>query len=135
LADLLFAFELHRRLKRAGAETISVAAHPGFAHTSLQSTSVTEANAMMERLMYSLYRGQRAAMGALPQLYAATAPSLSGGEYIGPDGLFGFSGYPKKVHGSKQAYDEQVAARLWEVSVEMTGVDYAALHVLTQEKV
>jgi protochlorophyllide reductase len=131
LADLMFAFELQRRLKRAGAETISIAAHPGFAHTSLQSTSATEANALMERLLYALYEGQSAAMGALPQLYAATAPSVSGGEYIGPDGFFGFSGYPKKVRVNKQAYDEQVAARLWERSVEMTNVDYAALHVPT----
>jgi protochlorophyllide reductase len=135
LADLMFAFELQRRLKRARADTISVAAHPGFAHTSLQSTSATEANAVIERLYYSLYRGQSAAMGALPQLYAATAPYVYGGEYIGPDGLFGFSGYPKKVRASKQAYDEQVAARLWEVPVEMTGVDYAALRAPTQEKV
>ncbi len=135
LADLMFAFELQRRLKRVGVETISVAAHPGFSHTSLQSTSVTEASAVMERLMYSLYRGQSAAMGALPQLYAATAPSLSGGEYIRPDGLFGLSWYPKKVRACKHAYDEQVAARLWEVSIEMTGVDDAALHALTQEKV
>lgn len=135
LADLMFAFELQRRLKRAGVDAVSVAAHPGFSHTSLQSTSATEAGAVMERLMYSLYRGQSAAMGALPQLYAGTAPYIFGGEYIGPDGLFGLSGYPKKVRASKKAYDEQVAARLWEVSVEMTGVDYVALHARTQEKI
>ncbi|MEO8970443.1 MAG: oxidoreductase [Ktedonobacteraceae bacterium] len=135
LADLMFAFELQRRLKRAGVDTISVAAHPGFSHTSLQSTSATEANAAIEHLMYSFYGGQSAAMGALPQLYAATAPYIFGGEYIGPDGLFGLSGYPKKVRASKKAYDEQVAARLWEVSVELTGVDYAALHALSQERV
>ncbi len=135
LADLMFAFELQRRLKRAGVDAVSVAAHPGFSHTSLQSTSVTEAGAVIESLMYGLYRGQSAAMGALPQLYAGTAPYIFGGEYIGPDGLFGLSGYPKKVRASKKAYDEQVAAKLWEVSVEMTGVDYAALHARTQEKV
>jgi NAD(P)-dependent dehydrogenase (short-subunit alcohol dehydrogenase family) len=135
LADLMFAFELQRRLKRAGVDTLSVAAHPGFSHTSLQSTSATEASATMERLMYSLYRGQSAAMGALPQLYAATASSISGGEYIGPEGLFGLSGYPKKVRANKPAYNEQVAARLWEASVEMTGVDYAALHALSEAKV
>jgi len=86
-------------------------------------------------MMYFLYKGQSAAMGALPQLYAATAPYVFGGEYIGPDGLFGMSGYPKKVRASKKAYDEQVAARLWEVSVEMTGVDYAALDAHSQERV
>ncbi len=135
LADLMFAFELQCRLKRAGVDAVSVAAHPGFSHTSLQSTSAIEAGAVIEGLMYGLYRGQSAAMGALPQLYAGTAPYIFGGEYIGPNGLFGLSGYPKKVRASKKAYDEQVAARLWEVSVEMTGVDYAALHARTQEKV
>ncbi len=135
LADLMFAFELQRRLKRAGTTTLSIAAHPGFSHTSLQSTSVTEARAEIEGFMYSLYPGQSAAMGALPQLYAATAPSLSGGEYIGPDGLFGLSGYPKKVRASRQAYNEQIAARLWDVSVEMTGVEYVALRADTHKKV
>jgi NAD(P)-dependent dehydrogenase (short-subunit alcohol dehydrogenase family) len=134
LADAIFAFELQRRLKRAGVDTISVAAHPGYSHTSLQSTSATETGAIMERLLYSLYSGQSAAMGALPQLYAATSPFLYGGEYIGPDGFFGMSGYPKKVRASKPAYDEPVAAKLWEVSVEMTGVDYGVLRSTVQEK-
>jgi protochlorophyllide reductase len=134
LANLMFALELQRRLKGAGADTISVAAHPGFSHTSLQSTSATEAGAAMERLLYTLYRGQTAAMGALPQLYAATAPYIYGGEYIGPDGMFGMGGYPKKVRGIKPAYDEQVATKLWDVSVEMTGVDYGALRSKVQEK-
>lgn len=89
---------------------------------------------MLERVMYSLYSGQTAAMGALPQLYAATAPYIYGGEYIGPDGLFGIGGYPKKVRASKQAYDEQVAARLWDASVEMTGVDYVVLGTPVEEK-
>jgi protochlorophyllide reductase len=134
LADAIFAFELQRRLKRAGVDTISVSAHPGYSNTNLQTTSATEAGAALERFMYSFYRGQSAAMGALPQLYAATAPYIYGGEYIGPDGLFGMTGYPKKVQAVKRAYDEQVAARLWDVSVEMTGVDYAALSASAQEK-
>ncbi len=135
LADLMFAFELQRRLKRAGATTISVAAHPGYAHTSLQSTSANASQAISEHLMYTLYGGQSAAMGALPQLYAATSPHIYGGEYVGPDGLFGMSGYPKKVRGMKSAYNEQVAARLWEVSVELTGVDDAVLQPTVQQKV
>lgn len=128
LANALFAFELQRRLKQVGAETISLSAHPGYATTNLQTTSVTEAATAIEGWMYSLFRGQSAAMGALPQLYAATEPSLSGGEYIGPDGFLGMTGYPKKVLAVKRAYDEHVAAQLWKVSVEMTGVEYAALH-------
>lgn len=129
LATAMFAFELQRRLKQAGAEMISVCAHPGYSATNLQTTSATESAAAIERLIYSSFGGvfQNAAMGALPQLYAATSSAISGGEYIGPDGLFGLGGYPKEVRAVKQAYDEQVAAKLWEVSVEMTGVDYAAL--------
>lgn len=130
LANAMFAFELQRRLKRVGVETISVCAHPGYSSTNLQTTSATEAAVVIERLMYSLFRGQSAVMGALPQLYAATSPSISGGEYIGPDGLLGLAGYPKEVRAVKRTYDEQVAAKLWEVSVEMTGVDYAVLHAL-----
>jgi NAD(P)-dependent dehydrogenase (short-subunit alcohol dehydrogenase family) len=128
LANALFAFELQRRLKRAGAETISLAAHPGYATTNLQTTSVTEAATTIEGWMYSLFRGQSAAMGALPQLYAATEPSLSGGEYIGPDGFLGMAGHPRKGRAVKRAYDEHVAAQLWKISVEMTRVEYAALH-------
>jgi hypothetical protein len=73
-------------------------------------------------------------MGALPQLYAATAPYIYGGEYIGPDGLLGMTGYPKKVRANKRAYDEGVAAKLWETSVKLTGVDYAVLSETVQEK-
>jgi protochlorophyllide reductase len=132
LANVMFAFELQRRLSRAGVETISACAHPGISSTNLQTTSTTESAAAIERLMYFFFGGvfQSAAMGALPQLYAATSPSISGGEYIGPSGLLQIAGYPRKVQAVKRAYDEQVAAKLWEVSVEMTGVDYAALHGL-----
>jgi protochlorophyllide reductase len=134
LADLMFAWELQRRLKKAGADTISIAAHPGYSNTSLQATSAAESRVAMERLSYSLYKGQSAAMGALPQLYAATSPYIDGGEYIGPDGLLGTTGYPKKVGANKRAYDEGVAAKLWEVSTEMTGVDYGVLNAPVKEK-
>jgi protochlorophyllide reductase len=134
LADLMFALELQRRLTHAGADTIGVAAHPGYSHTNLQATSATATGAIGERLMYAIYRGQSAAQGALPQLYAATSPNIYGGEYVGPDGLLGLSGFPKKGRAGKHAYDEQVAAKLWDVSVEMTGVDYAALREAVEEK-
>lgn len=133
LANAMFAFELQRRLSRAGVETISVCAHPGYAATNLQTTSATESAAAIERLLYSFFRGQSAAMGALPQLYAAISPSISGGEYIGPDRFLG-RGYPKQARAIKRAYDEQVAAKLWDVSVEMTRVDYAMLRVLPVSK-
>ena len=65
---------------------------------------------------------QSAAMGALPMLYAATAPDIEGGEYVGPEG--GRSGSPTKQASSDRSYDETTAARLWNVSADLTGVDY-----------
>jgi hypothetical protein len=66
-------------------------------------------------------------MGALPTLYAATSPDVRGGDYIGPDGFTETTGYPKKVGYSAAAGDKAVAARLWEVSEQLTGVHYSAL--------
>jgi hypothetical protein len=66
-------------------------------------------------------------MGALPVLYAATAPGLLGGDYIGPGSLFGMRGYPVKTGSSPASHDPQVAARLWSVSEAMTGVQYTRL--------
>jgi len=66
-------------------------------------------------------------MGALPELYAGTSPDVHGGELIGPDGFMGMRGYPVVEEKARKEYDRAVAARLWDVSVEMTGVDYAVL--------
>jgi hypothetical protein len=68
---------------------------------------------------------QPAEMGALPQLYGATAPGVAGGQYFGPDGWFEQHGHPKEVRGSSAAYKTAEAARLWELSEELTGVIYA----------
>ena len=66
-------------------------------------------------------------MGALPTLYAAGVAEVRGGDYVGPDGLGEMWGYPKKVESSARSRDPETAARLWEVSEELTGVRYAAL--------
>jgi len=124
LANLLFAFELDRRLRATGSSIRSVAAHPGYAATNLQSA----APPMPDRLFMAFTNrvwAQSAEMGALPTLYAATYPGLEGGPYIGPDGLFEQRGYPKPVGSSAAARDEAVARRLWEVSEELTGVRFA----------
>jgi hypothetical protein len=63
-------------------------------------------------------------MGALPTLYAATAPNVQGGDYYGPDGFLELRGHPTKVQSSGRSYDEVVAAKLWTVSEELTGVRY-----------
>jgi protochlorophyllide reductase len=131
VANLLFAFELQKRLAAAGTQTISVAAHPGYANTNLQSNSATS---RFEAIGYKLFGpilAQSAAMGALPQLYAGTSPDIHGGELVGPGSLGGLRGYPKIERQAQREYDPVTAARLWEVSTDLTGVDYAALQART----
>jgi len=66
-------------------------------------------------------------MGALPQLFAATAPEVRGGEYFGPDGIGESRGHPKRVNSTKASKDAAAARRLWEISEDMTGVRYDVL--------
>jgi NAD(P)-dependent dehydrogenase (short-subunit alcohol dehydrogenase family) len=123
LANLLFAFELDRRLRAAGSAIRSLAAHPGYAATNLQ----TAAPPMMDRMVMVVTNrvlAQSARMGALSQLYAATYPGLEGGTYVGPDGIAEQRGHPKPVSASRAARDEDAARRLWEVSEELTGVTF-----------
>ena len=124
LANLLFAFELDRRLRDAGSSIRSLAAHPGYAATNLQFA----APPMPDRLFMAVSNrliAQSAEMGALPILYAATYPSLEGGTYVGPGGFFEQRGYPKPVGSSAAARDEEVARKLWEVSEGLTGVVFS----------
>ena len=124
LANLLFSFELDRRLRAISASAVSVAAHPGYAATNLQFAAAPTYQAMLMSVANRVV-AQSAATGALPTLYAATYPGLQGGSFIGPGGLFGMRGYPTKVAASVAAYDEAVAKRLWETSEELTGVHFA----------
>ncbi|MGD9763512.1 MAG: oxidoreductase [Candidatus Binatia bacterium] len=131
LANLLFAYELQRRLAQAGAEAISVAAHPGYAGTNLQLASARMAGSgLMERFWAAgnALVAQSAAKGALPQIYAAVAPGVRGGQYFGPDGLAELWGYPKEVTSIGRSHDRAAATRLWVLSEQMTGVRYDALH-------
>lgn len=125
LSNLLFAYELHRRLGAAGAEAISVAAHPGTAATNLIAPTAGNIRVLTKVLNAGIRLiGQSDEMGALPQLYAATAPGVQGGQYYGPDGLGGTRGYPTLVRSTKASYDEDTARRLWGVSEELTGVRF-----------
>jgi NAD(P)-dependent dehydrogenase (short-subunit alcohol dehydrogenase family) len=120
LADLMFALELDRRLRAAGSPIKSVAAHPGYAATNLQ----TAAPPLLDRLVMratNLLLAQSAEIGALAPLYAATVPGLEGGSYVGPDGIGEFRGHPHVVSPSRAARDERVAAQLWSVAEELTG--------------
>ncbi len=128
LANLLFAYELQRRLDGAKAGAISVACHPGYAATNLQVAGPRMAgSSIMETLAQFLNRlvAQNAEMGALPTLYAATVPEVRGGDYIGPDGLGEMRGHPTKVRSSARSKDREAAQRLWEISEKLTGVRYA----------
>jgi len=130
LANQLFVLELDRRAIRSGVDLVSVAAHPGYAATNLQSAGPKmSGSGVMERLMTvgNSIMAQTAAAGALPSLYAATAPAVAGGRYYGPDRLFGMRGHPTSVPFLKAARDLAVARRLWEVSEELTGVTFGAL--------
>ncbi len=123
LADLMCALELDRRLRAAGSTVKSLAAHPGYAATNLQAAAAPTLDRIVMVFTNAL-AAQSADRGALPSLYAATEPGLEGGIYVGPDGIGEFRGYPRRVSPNGAARDEQVAARLWEVSEELTGVRY-----------
>jgi NAD(P)-dependent dehydrogenase (short-subunit alcohol dehydrogenase family) len=123
LADLMFALELDRRLRAAGSETKSVAAHPGYAATNLQTAAPPLLDALVMRVT-NLLVAQSADMGALPLLYAATEPGVEGGAYVGPDGIGEFRGHPHLATPTSSARDEEVAKRLWETSEELTGVRF-----------
>jgi hypothetical protein len=111
-------------LRAAGSAVKSLAAHPGYSSTNLQ----TAAPPLLDRTamkVTNLLFGQSPEMGALPELYAATRPNLDGGLFIGPDGFEEQRGHPKVVRPVRAGRDEATAARLWEVSEDLTGVGYS----------
>jgi NAD(P)-dependent dehydrogenase (short-subunit alcohol dehydrogenase family) len=117
LANLLFTYELQRRLIAAGAQTIAAAAHPGWTGTDLQRHS-----GLFNFL--NPFFAMKPEQGALPTLYAATAPQAKGGEYYGPDGFFEMKGFPKKVGSTVESRDESAAKKLWDVSENLTGISF-----------
>jgi NAD(P)-dependent dehydrogenase (short-subunit alcohol dehydrogenase family) len=126
LANLLFAFELQRRAAAADLPLRSVAAHPGWAATNLQTAGARmtgdRARELVMRLLNRIV-AQSDEMGALPILYAATE-DIPGGSYVGPSERGELRGPPTLVHPSRAATDEATAARLWAVSEELTGVRF-----------
>ena len=123
LANAIFGLELDRRLRAAGSPVVSVLAHPGYSATNLQSTGPT---GIMKAFLAVGNRvfAQNAEQGALPTLYAATAPDVEGGEYYGPDGFQELRGRPTKVKVIAEGRDPAVGRRLWEISEELTGLAY-----------
>jgi NAD(P)-dependent dehydrogenase (short-subunit alcohol dehydrogenase family) len=126
LAGLMFALELDRRLRAAGWGVGSVAAHPGYAATNLQSAAPPVLDRLVMRFTNLIF-AQSADAGALSVLYAASYPDLDGGSYVGPDGIGEMRGHPRAVSPSAAARDERVAERLWAASEELTGVRFEQL--------
>ncbi|MFC7071558.1 oxidoreductase [Halovenus rubra] len=127
LANLLFAYELDRRLDDAGADVTSVGCHPGYADTDLQRRGPEMMGSRLRLFLVQVANklvAQSAQQGALPMLYAATASDIAGGEYIGPGGLMDMRGPPAKQASSELSTDEELAARLWEESTEATDVSF-----------
>ena len=122
LANLMFTYELQRRLAHRGAPTTALAAHPGGSDTELTRYIPGLLKPAVDVVWPLL--SQSAEMGALPTLRAATDPAAQGGQYYGPDGIGETRGHPKVVQSSKQSHDEAQQRRLWEVSEELTGVTY-----------
>jgi NAD(P)-dependent dehydrogenase (short-subunit alcohol dehydrogenase family) len=123
LANLLFTYELQRRLSAAGSPLRAVACHPGYAATNLQFHTESFQDAAMG--LFNKVFAQSSAMGALPTLYAATVPDIPPAAFVGPDGLGEQRGHPKLVGSSGRSKDEVAAARLWTESERLAGVTYA----------
>jgi NAD(P)-dependent dehydrogenase (short-subunit alcohol dehydrogenase family) len=122
-ANAVFGLELDRRLRSAGSAVKSVLAHPGYSATNLQTTGPTGPMKALLRVGNRLF-AQSADRGALPQIHAATAPAVQGGEFYGPDGFNQLRGNPTQVRPAERATDPELGRRLWQVSEELTGVRY-----------
>jgi NAD(P)-dependent dehydrogenase (short-subunit alcohol dehydrogenase family) len=123
LANLLFAFELQRRLAQAGSPVRAIAAHPGWAATELQGRTGSRLQNAIASLG-NLVLAQSGEQGAWPTLYAATQ-DIPGGAYVGPDGRGEMRGHPHLVTPNSAATDEETARGLWELSERLTGVTFA----------
>lgn len=130
VANLLFALELDRRATAAGLRLVSAAAHPGLTVTNLVTNMANSRESALMRGFLTMGNafvrlvGQDVSAGALPALFVATAGGVRGGDYYGPDGMFETRGSgPGRAHLPRQATDRDVAARLWERTAELTGVE------------
>jgi NAD(P)-dependent dehydrogenase (short-subunit alcohol dehydrogenase family) len=122
LANVLFTFELQRRLSEARSGVRAMVVHPGVARTNLLGHVGGVQGALIRAFGRFVMRGP--AIGALPTLYAATQ-SIPGGSFVGPNGFAHMRGYPALQKASAAADDRDLAARLWERSAELTGTDAA----------
>lgn len=130
LANLLFTYELQRRLKAKDVDTFCLACHPGYTNTNLQAAGARMKGSKLGVRMWNFFNrfiAMPTAQGALTNLYASVSEQVEGGDYIGPDGFAELTGYPVKVQSNRRSHNEDVARKLWEVSTLATGVGYDLL--------
>lgn len=124
LANIVYAFELQRRLEMAGSSVTSYAVHPGYSDTSLQSTGPTGILNQIYKFSNALM-AQPAAYGAYPTLLAATSPDARPGGYYGPTRWQDTRGPVGDAGVHPKALNEDKARRLWEMSEERVGFDWS----------
>jgi NAD(P)-dependent dehydrogenase (short-subunit alcohol dehydrogenase family) len=130
LADLIFQQELQRRLTATASPILSTGAHPGYAITNLQVTGPGENVSFLMRFGMAVLKpflSQDAAHGALPTLFAATAPEATPGGYYGPSGFQELKGHPVPAKITAAAKDITLAKQLWTATERLTGVTFGAL--------
>ena len=118
LANLYFTYMLQEKLETRGLRTIAVASHPGWTGTELQR------HVGLFKFLNRFF-SQSIDMGALPTLYAATAPDVKGSDYYGPSGWKEMKGYSKKVDSNELSHDKDIAKKLWDISEELTKVRFS----------
>lgn len=133
LADLLFALELDRRSRAGSWGVMAASAHPGVTRTNLGKSGPSHGEpsrlklitqAVTDQMMCLPFGSQQPERGAEPALFAGTSPAATGGGFYGPDGFVELTGHPKPARMPRTARDAAVAARLWDVSEELTGVTF-----------
>ncbi len=127
LANLLFSYELSRRLAQAGVSVESIAAHPGFVKSNIMKSNEYTKRSFGFTMMFNIFDvllAMTPSMGSLGIMRAATDRTLKNGEYVGPTKMGGFRGLPKLLTSSESSYNEKDAKKLWEMSEQITGVIY-----------
>ncbi|MHA2099948.1 MAG: oxidoreductase [Candidatus Kariarchaeaceae archaeon] len=130
LANLLFTYELQRKLESTNSSTISVGCHPGYAATNLQSTGMGMRRGILPFFMKPMLKfsniimAQSAQMGALPTLFAALSDEVKGGDYVGPSKFGEQRGHPKITTSSKRSHEKDIAKQLWDTSESLTGATF-----------
>lgn len=125
LANVFFTFELQKRLRAAGYDTVANVSHPGLVMGNLQANSMAQSGTGRgEGILYQVtgpLLAQDIRMGVLPMLYGMVSPEAKGGAFYGPR-MFNLRGYAAEKKANKLAYDADALKRFWDVSEQLTGV-------------